>query len=324
MQKIKECVMQGLYKSALSKKTLVLMLDLLNLADEKGEVVLYYKDYLKMADISNSQFYNSINELKADGFITESKSILHKNEKIIHITNNVFAESKDYKSYVDTNDIWFTERKYAELKAGEIKAFLYFHFKISKKGYSNNKNKSKDEMKEKNKIFYSTKPAHEFIADNIGSSVRMAKEYCKSLKENGFIYQKINHELKERKNKVKKSIWEIITINSKWLAKSKVSVSQKGIRVDEDSKDLFLCDCHTVKNLCRRYDVEYDDTNMIDTALLIGQYKNTAEKQNLDSRKLMNTAFKNFKDKILNSKTIHYILKSLLEIKRDSSLVFQY
>lgn len=327
MQKIKDGVMQGLYHSALPKKALVLMLDLLNLADEKGNVVLHYKDYLKMAKISNGQFYYSIKELKKQGFISERKSILNKSEKIIQIYNNKFVNKKDYKGYVDTNITWFTSREYEKITAGEIRAWLFMYFCISKSGYKieyekQNDNTTKEIKKRKQKLF--RKEIFSAVARNIGATDRMSKKYCTSLNKKDYIYLKTNEKLVEKKNEVEKSFLEIVTLKSKWTETETVLATQKGERVVEKIKQTYLCDLHTIKNLCRRHKIEYNEENLSDTALLINQYKNSSKKNGLDIRNIITTAFSNIKEKILDSKVVNSIVSTLIRVESEKSLVFYH
>lgn len=299
MQSIKDNIIQRIYKSKLSKIAIVLLLDILNLADENGNLSLYYKDYINnFKNGSCSQFYNSLSALeKAEFIIVSSKN----NEKYIHI-NNVFVEKEDYINYVNTNTIWFTNREYANLKAGEIRTYLYSFFKIRKKGDT--------------KVLYRNHPIYHYIAKNIGVTLRVAKDYCNKLNKLNYISQKNNDKEKER-NK-----WNILTLKSDWLKEPIVSqTTEKGKRSNVKAHKLYFSDIHFVKKMCRCFNIKYNDNELNDTTQLVNQYrKNSIVKNKFgDVRKMFATAFKNISEE-LNPVSFHSIIKKLISMDYQNSI----
>ena len=116
MQAIKDSLIQRIYKSKkLSKRAITLLYYNIALADENGDVIIFYKDYIdNFKNGSYSQFYNLLKVIIEEYFI----SVKSKNgEKYIHI-NNVFNSKEEFQNYCDTNTVWFTNSEYANLNAG--------------------------------------------------------------------------------------------------------------------------------------------------------------------------------------------------------------
>ena len=295
MQKIKETLIKKMYRYNLSRLSFVTLLDLLNFADEKGKVEIYYKDMVDLIECSKAQFYNVIHDLEDVGLISISEKEYYKNEIHIKINDNDF--SNGYCNYVDTNKIFFTNRMYADLKAGEIRTYLYFIFRITKQKY--------DVDHTKNKLFFGS--SIKAIADQLKMTKRMVSHYCKKLKD-----RKLICIAKDKVDKYNKK-YDVITVNKEKMDKPVIKTKEKGKEVTLAAKPLLLSWKHYVKNLCRRHNKTFDDSNVTDTAMLINQYQNKATQEEKDIYSVLNNAVLNCRDNILNSKVVHCIMRELLK-----------
>lgn len=311
MQKIKDDLIQKLYKIPYSKITYVTFLDLINYADEKGRVQVYYKDMVESIGCSVAQFYNALNALVEYGLIRKNKDLVYKKEINITIVGNDFTDKAGYRNYVDTNKIFFTEQKYKELRAGEIRVYLYFLFRVEKQ----QRRKMRDD--DKNKLYYDG--AYTKIAKSIGITVRMLKEYCAALKKAGFI-NIAEKQVDGRFYGGKK--YDVITANKSTMQEPFITATEKGVQTAIKPKPLFLHWRHYIKNLCRRYHIiDYDELNLTDTALLMNQYAKKAKEQDKDIYGVLKNAILNLKDEVLDSKTIHHIVRSLIGIDYAEGII---
>lgn len=302
MQKIKDDLIKKMFKYNLSRIEFVTLLDLINIANERGQVQIYYKDIVSLVECSEAQFYNVLNDLEDIGLIKKEKNKEYKQEMEILIVGNDFT--KDYSNYVDTNKIFFTERYYKNMKAGEIRTYLYFLFRVCKQKYN--------EGNDKNKLFYDG--SYKKIAKQIEVKERMVKIYCKLLKQKGLI--SIGEQIDCKKKK-----YDIITLNKEKTKAPVISAFEKGKRDNIKSKPLHLHWCHYIKNICRRCGKTYDIENLNNTALLFNQYKKYAEKQNKDIYRVLTNAILNLRENILDSKIVHYIMRSLIGLDYTESII---
>lgn len=294
--------MGKLYRSNLSRTALVALLDLISCQNEAGVVQAYYKDMVALAGCSTAQYYNVLNDLEDMGFIEKAKNRRYKREMEIAVLENNF--SNGYRDYVDINKTFFTERLYTSMSAGEIRCFLYFLFRASKQKF--------DGYNDRNKLYYGK--AYAKIAKAIGITKRMLKAYCKELDNKGLICRKKKQDRNETK-------YDIITLNKEMMHKPTVRVSEKGKRVDAVADPLFQHWKHVLKNLCRRHNKSYDEDNLNDAALLFKQYKKKAEQSSKDIYGVMENAVLNLKNDILQSKTLHFIVKSLIGLDYAESII---
>ncbi len=304
MQKIKDDLLKKLFKYELSKYTLVLALDLLNIVNEKGESEVYYKDIIETVGCSDAQFYNALNALESFELIKKVKNDNYKNEIKISFIGNNFVKN-GYNNYVDTNNIFFTNRMYASLKAGEIRTFLYFLFRIYKQKYKENN--------KKNKLYYGD--SYDKVSGQLGVTIRMVKEYCKALKDKGYIC------VGEKKVDSRNKKYDVITINKEFIKPACVTIMEKGKPTETKQKAMFMSSCHFIKNLCRRNKKSYDTDNLCNATILINQYQNKAEKSSKNIYEVMINAIKSISDDYLDSKTLHSIVKSLININYADCIV---
>ena len=311
MQKIKDELIQKLYKIPFSKITYVTLLDLINIADEKGRVQVYYKDMVEMIGCSVAQFYNTLKTLEQYGLIRKNKDLIYKKEINISIVGNDFTERNGYRNYVDTNKVFFTGQEYKKLRAGEIRVYLYFLFRVEKQ----QRRKLLDD--DKNKLYYDG--AYEKIAKSIGISVRMLKIHCAALKKAGFI-NIAEKQVDGRFYGGKK--YDVITANKGAMQEPFITATEKGVQSTIKPKPLFLHWRYYIKTLCRRHHInEYDEINLTDTALLMNQYAKKAQECNKDIYDVLKNAILNLKQEILDSRTIHHIVRSLIGIDYAEGII---
>ena len=304
MQKIKDDLIRKIYKVNLSKCALVILLDLINKSDEKGNVNIYYKDMIDTVKCSQAQYYNVLKELESHGFITRCKDREYKNENVIKIIGNDFTD--EYKNYVDTNKQFFTNRTYSNLKAGAIRLYLYFIFRICKQ-------KKNSYNKDYNKLLYNN--SYDKISKQLGITVRMTIYYSQLLYKKGLIciaYEKI----KTSKNKL-----DIITVNKENVKEPVIFATEKGKQTILKAKPMHLHLCHYIQLLCRRYKKEFNELNLNDSALLMYQYKNKAMDQNKNIYTVFKNAFNNLTGNKLDSKNLHFIVRSLIELDYTQSII---
>lgn len=289
----------------MSRTCFVTLLDLINIADKKGNVQIYYKDLINTINCSTAQFYNVLNELERTGIIKKRRNNDFKNEIDITIIGNDFSNGyKKGVGYVNTNRVFFSERHYKNMKAGEIKIYLYILFRVCKQKYN--------EDNDRNRLRYNY--TYKTIANQLNMSERMTKKYCKSLDDKGLVVFGEKISLKEKK-------YDVVTLNKKLTRTPVIFVAEKGEQVERKSTPLHLHWCHYIKNLCRRYKKNYDIENLNNTALLFNQYKRSAEQKNKDIYAVLSNAIRNLKEDVLNSKVIHIITRELIKLDYDDSII---
>ena len=294
MQKIKDNLVKKIYQFNLSKICLVTLLDLINIADEQGKVQIYYKDFVKLVDCSEAQFYNVLKTLEDINIIKRNRNNEYKNEIDIIILENDFL-SQGYCNYIDTNILFFFICLYKTMKAGEIRVYIYFLFRIYKQKYNINN--------DRNKLFYNG--SYEKIAKQLGLTVRMTKRYCRALESAGFICV-------AKKVDIKNKNYDVITINKKYIQRPVINVYEKGEQKEVVPDPLHQNWYHFIKNICRRNKIDYDTDNLNNTAVLFKQYYGKIKKIGKNIYIMIEDSIKKINNNILNSRTIHHVLRILM------------
>ena len=303
MQKIKDELIKKIYKIHLSKFALSVLLDLIQIADENGRVQIYYKDIVKNVMCSRAQFYNVLKKLERFNLIKREKGDEYKNEIDITILGNNFADS--YRNYVNINSVFFAEYQYHNMKAVEIRLYLYFLFRVSKQKY--------DGKNDKNKLFYNG--AYKKIAGQLGMKECEVKRHCRLLRAKGYIC--IGRQKVDKYNEK----YDVITLNKKSTREPVVTVTEKGKKSQINAKPLHFHWCHYIKNSCRRNKKTYNTDNLNDTAILFGQYEKKAREQGQNIYNILSNAIKNLSDTVLNSRTIHRIVKNMIQADYMDSII---
>lgn len=315
MQKIRDAVIKSLYRlDSQSRFTFVIMLELISIASEQGEVEIYYKDIVEKVGCTVSTFYEVIHALEDMGFIVIKKAD-YKSDIHVKIINNDFTGDKGYNEYIDTNSVFFTEGHYRNLGAGAIKTYLFAMFRVAKAGEMSAQSKE-DSRKEKNKLRYKKSTSYAKIAIQIGlcplntrpekvpaKDVRAVKKYINELIRNKLIA--FGSALKDDKG-------IYITVEKWALATPTVKLTEKGKIQTFKSKPLFTHWKHFVSTICRRNKKVYDEQNLCDTAMLINQYEKRAKVQGRDIYGLLVNAIANFEGAVLDSRAVHAIVKKLI------------
>lgn len=308
MLKIKDTLIKKIYSSNLTKYELVALIEFIKISDEEGIAYVYYKELVKNIGCKTATFYNVVNSLQEKGFIECCKNNEYKSEMIIGINNNNFKDN--YTCYVDIKNIFICNNIFHTLNAGEIRLMLYFLFRISKQKYSNDINSI---YHEQNRLWY--KASYSTIAKRLNLTKRMVKKYIKGLLNKKIIC------IKEKKDKIENK-YDIITVLQKIMAAPARTVTQKGKRINEKIKSMQLHYENYVQNVCRRNKIKIaDNINLIDTAILMAQYINMAKKKGKDIYRVIDTAVKNLKDDVLDSKVLHYIVKVLLNKDYNENII---
>lgn len=310
MLRIRDNLIKKLYKTDLSKFELVAMLELIKIADSEGNAQVHYKEMVQNIGCTIASFYNCINKLEEMEFLERYKNQEHKQEMVIGIYNNNFGQAADHRGYVKLNNKFFADSEYKVLSAGEIRVMLYLMFRTAKGAYDQD---VESVFHDKNKMYY--KDNYKSIAKQLGITRRMAKIYLKALLDRKLISIG-EHEVERDKKK-----YDVITVAHKMLSVFTVQVTEKGKTKDKNITELQPHFSHCIKNFCRRLRKNVpNDIVLNDTAELIEQYRAIAEQKGKDIYKLIQSAIGSLRGDILNSKTVHSILKVLLE--RESVIVY--
>lgn len=310
MLRIKDRLVKKIFKTDLTKFELVTLLELIKKADERGIAQVYYKDIVASVGCNTSTFYNVIDKLeKLDLIEAYRKNGFKKSEIKIGIYNNDFSGKEGNKNYMKINNSFFCEEAYKKLSAGEIRTMLYLMFRTAKGGYTEELEAGRHN---KNKSYYND--YLKSIALQLQITCRMSKKYLKGLLKKKFI------SIGEEKIKKRSKLYDVVTVAHKQLKVFTLKVLEKGKEQEKKITTLHTHFVHCIQNSCRRLSKKVrDETNLNNTATLIGQYKIVAEKKSKDIYKLIESAINALESDTLNSKTVHNILRSLL--KKESLIV---
>lgn len=305
MQKIKDSLLKALYRYSLSRLAFVILLDLVNFSDEKGRVSIYYKDIYALAHCSPAQFYNVLQDLEEVGIIHREKNSINKEEIVITIPGNDFVKT-GYSNYVDINTHFFVNRLYKDLKAGEIRLYLYIFFRVAKQ-----KKNVHIQTENKSKLFY--RESYKTLSDKVGMSLRMTRHYAKTLSNKGYVCvgEKINISNKK---------YDVITLNRPTTQAARISVMEHGIRQEIKPNPLHLHWTYFIHNLCRRHKITADTDSVNDAAVLIGQYRQKAVQKGRDIYNVVSNAMTSLAGQ-LDSRILHNIIRSLIDLDYNDSIV---
>lgn len=307
MRKIKDKLVKEIYKTELSRLEILCLLNLIDKSNERGIAKgIYYKDISKEIDCSVAQYYNLLSSLKEMRFIDFNKSDDFRADNDITILGNNFAED-GYNNYIDINIDLFKNEKFKRLRAGAMRTVLYLVFRIKKQKYDD----TSVYFNEKNRLLYNK---YTVISKQIGITVRMLKSYVNELISNKIISL-------GRKIDVRTKKYDIITLSKKILAKVTHIITQKGSKTKVTEHEMHSHYKHFIKTLCRRKKIKADEINIDDTAMLMKQYKSAGEKNNKDIYNVIKNAFNLIENNILDSKFIHYVVKSLIKLDYASNVV---
>lgn len=308
MLKIKDTLIKRIYSNNLTRYELITLLELIKISDEEGIANVYYKEIVNTIGCNTSTFYNVINSLKDKNFIEFEKNQEYKKEMIIGVCDNYFKDN--FTDYVNINNVIMYGDLFHHLRAGEIRMLLYFIFKISKQKYSSD---VKSIYHDKNRIRY--KVSYKSISKILNITVRMTKIYIKKLLSEKIISIGENINMNNRK-------FDIITVSKKIMETPKELVTQKGVNVELKTTDKRLHYKNSVKNICRRNNILINNSiDLNNTATLMAQYFNKAVESGKDIYKVVNSAVKQLKNNILESKSLHYIIKTLVNKDYNESII---
>lgn len=315
MQKIRDEIVKKMYRlDTKSKYTLIIMLELISIASEQGEVEIYYKDIVDKIGCTISTFYEVIKSLSDLNFI-EIKKADFKSDIHVKIINNDFTSEKGYKNYIDTNSVFFADKKYKELGAGAIKTYLFLMYRVLKAG-AKSTHGEENVRKEKNKLKYNESTSYAKIAIQLclcplnTNANKVPKKDTRAVKK--YINQLIKHKLIAYGTALKEDKNTYITVEKWALATPTVELTEKGKVKAVASKPLFTHWKHLVGTICRRNKKIFDEQNLCDTAILINQYENKAKEQNRDIYKMIANAIAYFENEMLDSKAVHAIIKKMV------------
>lgn len=300
MDKIHDKLVKKIYSTPMPRISLNLLLWMIGIADEKGAVVIYYKDIADKVGCSISQFYNALRTLKEIKFIDYQKSDEYKAEIEVFVLGNDFRNA--YRDYVDIGIEFFTERQFLHYKAGVVRAFLYIFWKVAKQ----------HKKQERNRLPHGISA----LAKSIGVTERYAKQYLEILCQDGlisYVKEKVNYYSKKKKS-------DIITLIKDKSGRATVEVTEKGKNQQLPRNQLFGCFVHMAQNICRRLKKSCDEINLNNTAMLYIQYKRQALEKGRDIQELIATAISDIGSE-LDSRAVHHVLRNLLAIDYEQSII---
>lgn len=309
MRQITDKLLQSLYRIDLSKYEYITLIELLQACDASGKVVVHYSDIVDKVGCSIATFYNSINNLEKLSFISKGKNEI-KSEIEITIKDNYFCDDHTDSNYVNLNITFFESKLYKQLSAGGIRLFFYLLFRVSKAKHSpnpSNKNQGKNKL--------SFNDSYKSISDSIGITIRMLKIYIKELKDNDIIC------FAEKKVFYGKRYHDVITVAHKVLSRATINVTTKGVIKNLPCPRYHSYFKHIINVLCRRANIYADNQNIEDAAMLMTQYNNTAKKKNKDICKIIQSAFRNLQESVLDSRILHAIIKQLVHKNYEESII---
>lgn len=307
MQKIKDKVIQKIYRTDLSNIEQLCLYQLLFRSNEKGFVPgVYYKEIVNSINCSYAQYYNVLSSLQEKGFILITKNPKHKSDVDVLIFDNDFSNEEVYTNYTDLNINFFFSTEFVSLKAGAKRVALYLIFRIKKQKYELFGVSNKD----KNRLFYKK---YSSMANELRMTERMVKIYCASLKKMKII--SIGEKVTDKR-------YDIITFSNKFLKAPEELITSKKQINNRSVFAKFFYYKHFVKNLCRYFKINYDYININDTTVLINQYMRLANKSNKDIFIILENALSHFSNTVLSSKNIHRVVKNLLNRDYSSDLLF--
>lgn len=303
MKKIKDELLKKIYKSNLTQDELLFLIYIFQISNNNGIANVYYKNITNIIDCSVSNFYAVVSSLKNKGFITIKKCDECKQEITVNVSGNTFNTKSKIKNYVDANSKIFDIEILKNLRAGTIRVLLYLIFRISKQ-------KSRVSTNNANKLNYKN---IETICLEVGISRRMLNQYSQELEKANILTIFLK---KDKNNKV----FKLLSINSDLLEKPTIEVTEKSKTVTIKENSVHRYYTNIIKNLCRRKNINYDERNLNDTAILMNQYWQIAISKNKDILDIMRNVFNNLKDK-LNSIIVHNIIKALINNNFNNKLI---
>lgn len=308
MLKIRDTLIKKIYSNNLTKYELIALIELIKISDEEGIAQIYYKEMVNAIGCNIATFYNVLNSLKEKNFIEFEKNQQYKREIVVGICGNNFKDN--YKDFVNINNIFTCGDMIYNLGAGEIRLLLYFMFRISKQKYSND---IKSIFHDKNRLYY--KASYKCVSERLNITIRMTKIYMKNL-----LMRKIISIAEQQDVNGKR--YDIITIAKKIMEAPKEIITQKGKEVEMNITSMQLHYKNSVKNICRRNNIMITNkTDLNDTAILMSQYIKSAVKMGKNIYKIIDTAVKNLRSDILESKVLHYIIKSLINKDYNENII---
>ena len=299
MQKIKDRLVQKIIKTKIPKSAICILLDLINFAAPNGDVEIHYTDLTEVSGFSKTQVYYAITTLADTHFITKTKNPKHRQELLIHIVDNDF-DSTGYCDYINTDTVFFNERFFSKLKAGEIRLYLYNFFRISKAKF-----KSKNPGKH-NKLYNGID--YDTLAAKIGVSQRSITQYIYNLDSQGLIcYARDKVSISNRKA-------DVLTMNAKSTKQATTQISNRENTVAVIIDDTTNHAQHLVKRSCKRLKITFDSLSIADTGHLIRQYRNKCSELKKDAEKLLIAAINVISQtsNVLNARAVHAIYRDLI------------
>lgn len=315
MQLLKDNLIRRIIRIDLSKREMIILLELNKCGDSRGHVSIYYKDVIKsineICHCSKSQFYKCLDSLESMGFIERERNENYKNEISVWIIGNNFDET-GYRNYTDINIPFFTDGEYMKHRAGAIRIALYSIFRVKKAKNTHGEDKKINE----GKLLFENYTSYEKIAKRTNIKVRMVKEYIEELKRDKFL--SIGNNLSIDSNRKYKKRYDIITVLKDTLKKPVRNITEKGETVSKVINGVFEHYYHCVSTLCRRHKINACEQEINDTAGIMNQYYKQAMENGKNVYRMIENAILQTGKENLVAKNVHYIMKSL--INKDYSL----
>lgn len=310
MLKIKDKIMQNLYRSDLSNYEQLFFIELVKRSDERGIAKgINYRYFSEEIGCSKANFYVLMTSLYKKGFIEYKRSKINKTDWDILIVGNDFSKEEIHQNYTKLNISLFNSNEYVEMKAGERRVVFYLVFKAMKQSFDPGKEDKANNYKARTK-----RKKYEEMAKEIRITKRMLKSYCKELSKNKII--SIGRDISINGKK-----FDIITPAVRIIDRIKEVITEHGalkpVRVNES----FYTHLQTVETLCRKCKVKFDKQNLKDTAVLINQYAKKAKSYGKEIQNVIVTAINHIKNSCLESKNINRIIQNIIIHNDDTSII---
>lgn len=317
MLKIKDVFIQRFYRSNLSNLEQLILLELAFRSDETGEVQgIYYKDIICSVGCSAAQFYNILKSLENKDFITCDKSSYHGDWDILVLQNDFSADEHNdahkYEKFSNLNMELFERAEFKALRAGARRLLVYVVFRVLKQKYREENNGTEENRK--NHLRYTPKiNKYKTMAKEIGITPRACREYANELVKAGFISIGNKISMNEKK-------YDVITLLASALKTPNVEVTSRGKATLQKRNHLHKHLMHYVQTICRRSKITANLINLVDTAMLMLQYRVAAARQHKDIYNIIKNAIKSMSEE-LSSKTVHCVIRELLKKDYTESIL---
>lgn len=309
MQKITDNLLTYLYTLPLTKKTLVIMLDIISLADDTGMAIINHNDITQMSGCADSTYYECLKSLVSYGLIRIDEDTFFKRDIKVTVMDNSYHNG--VKAYVDTNRLFFTERHYAFCTSAMIRVYLYFYKRASHSKFANeNGNRTYKNTYNHDKSF---KVVYEEV---LNMTRRQFMRALQGLIINKYIHVGYGIEV----GNVKK---DIVTLTKRYLKEPKTYITQSGgLNVEIKAPELLRHWKHYINKVLKKFKKSTNEQTIHEIAMLFRQYTKIARAQNKNIYNAIKRAV--YVTDNLEIRAVHAALKTYMSKDFNQAFLFEH